>query len=157
MRAMLNEKKRHHYIPITYLDSFTDGSRKVLAYRKDDPAKPICIAPSEIAFERYYYSQPLPDGGRNNNALEDFFSRIEGTWPKIVTALRSGADITAADLETLYTFMILMRVRVPATRDMVELSLAEQVKAEVRLLDELGKLTPKPEGFEDILEHMTVS
>jgi Protein of unknown function (DUF4238) len=150
-------KKRHHCIPITYLDNFTNSVGKVLAYRKDDPVKPLCIAPSEIAFERYYYSQPLPDGGRDNNKLENFFSSIESTWPKVVATLRSGAEIAAADLEALCTFVILMRVRVPATRDMVELSLAEQVKAEARLLDELGKLPPKPEGLEDILDHVTVS
>lgn len=153
---MPNEKKRHHYIPITYLNNFTDDAGRVLAYRKDDLIKPLCIAPSEIAFERYYYSQPLPDGGRNNNKLEDFFSTIEGTWPNLVAALRSGADMAAADLEALCTFIILMRVRVPATRDFIELSLAEQVKAEARLLDELGKLPPKPEGLEDILDHVTV-
>jgi len=50
-----------------------------------------------------------------------------------------------------------MRVRVPAARDIVEVSLAEQTKAEVRLLDQQGKLPPKPEGHEDILDHLSVA
>ena len=153
---MGNEKKRHHYIPITYLNNFTDDARRITAYRKDNPVPPLHLAPSEIAFERYYYSQPLPDGGRDNNTLEDFFSTIEATWPALVAALRSGST-GAADFEALCTFMSLMRVRVPAVRDMIELSRAEQVKATVKMLDRQGKLPPKPDGFEDILDHVEVS
>ena len=41
----------------------------------------------------------------------------------------------------------MLRVRVPAARDMVELSLAAIVKAETRRLDEAGYLPPKPEGL----------
>jgi hypothetical protein len=133
-----NEKKRHHYIPITYLSNFTDDAGRINAYRKDDPVPPLHLAPSEIAFERYYYSQPLPEGGRDNNTLEDFFSAIETTWPALVAALRSGSS--SPDIfEALCTFMSLMRVRVPAVRDMIELSRAEQVKATMQMLDRQGK------------------
>ena len=151
-----NEKKRHHYIPITYLNKFADDTGKVMAYRKDEVLKPLHLRPSEIAFERYYYSQPLPEGGQDNNTLEDFFSTIESTWPPLVDQLRSGSAISS-DLEALYTFMGLMRVRVPAARDMVEISLAEHVKATARFLDQAGKLSPKPKGHEDILDHINVS
>lgn len=151
-----SEKKRHHYIPITYLDNFADDTGKAMAYRKDDVLKPLRLRPSEIAFERYYYSQPLPEGGRDNNTLENFFSTIESTWPPLVDRLRSGSVISS-DLDALETFMSLMRVRVPAARDMVEISRAEQVKATARLLDQAGKLPPKPKGHEDILDHIGVS
>jgi hypothetical protein len=50
-----------------------------------------------------------------------------------------------------------MRVRVPAARDMVEVSLAERVKATTQLLDRQGKLPPKPKGHEDILDHLSVA
>jgi hypothetical protein len=151
-----NEKKRHHYIPITYLEKFTDEKGRVVAYRKDDVKTPLHVRPKEIAFERYYYSQPLPEGGQDNDRLEDFFSTIESTWPLLLDRLRSGSE-TAEDMGLLGTFMCLMRVRVPATRDTVELILAEQVKATTRLLDRQGKLPPKPEGHEDILDHMEVA
>jgi hypothetical protein len=140
-----NEKKRHHYIPITDLEKFADGAGKIFAYRKDEVQKAIHVQPNAIAFERYYYSQPLPEGGRDNNTLEDFFSTFEGTWTPLVERLRSGSD-TNSDFEALCTFMGLMRVRVPAARDMVEVSRAELVKATARLLDRQGKLPPKPGG-----------
>ncbi len=77
------QKKRHHYTPITYLNHFADNLGRIYAYRKDDVNTPLHVRPSEIAFERYYYSQPLPDGSRDNNTLEDFFSTIETTWPPL--------------------------------------------------------------------------
>ena len=123
-----NEKKRQHYVPTTYLNKFADAAGKIFAYRKDDVQAPLYVQPSRIAFERYYYSQPLPEGGRDNNSLEDSFSTIEGTWTPLVARLGSGSN-AAADLETLCTFMVLMRVRVPAARDMVEASLAEDIRA----------------------------
>jgi hypothetical protein len=98
----------------------------------------------------------LPEGGQDNNTLEDFFSTIESTWPPLVDRMRSGSA-TSSDLEALYNFMGLMRVRVPAARDMVEILLAEQIKATARRLDQTGKLPLKPKGQEDILDHMSVS
>jgi Protein of unknown function (DUF4238) len=156
-KGSANEKKRHHFIPITYLNKFADTEGKVFAYRKDDPQTALHLRPDAIAFERYYYSQPLPDGGRDNNKLENFFGTIESTWNPLAARLRSGSgDFTSSDFVDLFTFLILMRVRVPAARDMVEVTLAEQVKATTRLLDQQGELPPKPEGHENILDHLSV-
>jgi hypothetical protein len=136
MPPYTNEKKRHHYVPIAYLNGYTDSEDKVLAYRKDLPQTPLHLKPSEIAFERYYYSQPLPDGGRDNNSLEDLFSTIEASWTPIVERIRAQKDVRAEE-EAIIVFMSTMRVRVPAARDMVEASLSENVKATTRYLDHL--------------------
>jgi hypothetical protein len=154
-------KKRHHYIPVTYLDKFSDNSGKIFAYRKDEPSAPLYLPPKAIAFTKYYYSQPLPEGGQDDNTFEDYFASIEGKWTPLADRLRAGAAATnsfaSAEWEALFIFLGLMRVRVPATRDMVVIWLAEQVKAEARLLDRLGKLPPKPEGRENILDHMVIT
>ena len=155
-----NEKKRHHFISITYLNKFADTEGKVFAYRKDDPETALHLRPDAIAFERYYYSQPLPAGGRDNNTFENFFGTIESTWNPLAVRLCSSAaaNFTSSEFVDLFTFLILMRVRVPAARDMVEAMLAEQVKATTRLLDQQGKLPPKPEGLDDdILDHLSVA
>jgi Protein of unknown function (DUF4238) len=155
------EKKRHHFIPITYLKKFSDNTGKIFAYRKDNPQTALHLRPDAIAFETYYYSQPLPDDGRDNNTFENVFGTLESTWNPLVTRLCSGAsastDFASSEFVDLFTFLILMRVRVPAARDMVEVMLAEQTKAEVKLLDRQGKLPPKPEGREDILDHLSVA
>ena len=122
---------------------------KVFAYRKDNVEPALHLQPSAIAFERYYYSQPLPEGGRDNNTFENFFGTIESTWNPLAVRLCStaAANFTSSEFVDLFTFLILMRVRVPAARDMIEVTLAEQVKATTRLLDQQGKLPPKPEGL----------
>ncbi len=150
------DKKRHHYVPKAYLRFFCDDTGKVLVYRKDDPAKAIPLSPDNTAFHKYYYSQPTPDGGKDHNALEDCFSIIETNWPRIVDQLHRREHVNDSLVE-IFSFMTLQRARVPASRDVSEMILAEIFKARARTLDLAGKLPPKPLGFEDILDHVEVS
>ena len=55
--------------------------------------------------------------------------------------------------------MGLMRVRVPAVRDMIELSRAEEVKVTMRMLDRNGRLPPNPKGsrtFSTMLKYQSI-
>ena len=149
------DKKRHHYIPKAYLKFFCDDTGKVLVYRKDDPSKAIPLSPDSTGFHKYYYSQPRPDGGKDHNALEDCFAKIEGKWPEIVDRLHRRESVNDSLID-LFQFMILQRARVPASRDATESIEAERALASIRRLDGAGKLAPKPEGFEDILDHVEV-
>src|SRR5438270_13944917 len=106
MNAPANEKKRHHYNPVTYLKGFVDTSGCVFAWRKDQPEAPLHTVPEAIGFEKFYYSQPLPGGGRDNNSLEDFFSTIEAPWPQLLEKLATGAE-TDADFLPLIEFLML--------------------------------------------------
>jgi hypothetical protein len=157
MQEAKHQKKRHHYVPVSYLKEFTDSSGRIFAYRKECPEQALHLKPDEIAFERYYYSQPLPDNKQDNNRIEDFFSTIEAPWPTVVDGFRNLERSTHSNLMSFFQFLTLMRVRVPATRDMVETLLAESVKATTRLLDRQGKLPPKPEGLENLLDDLDVS
>ena len=152
------DKKRHHVVPVTYLKGFVDSSDKLHAYRKDEPTKPLHVIPESIGFRKYYYSQPIPGGGWDHNTLEDFFSDFtESKWNSVVKVIREEKALSKQQEEVLFQFMGAMRVRVPAARDAIEYMLAEQVKTTALLLDESGALPPKPEGHEDILDHVAVS
>jgi hypothetical protein len=150
------EKKKHHYIPRCYLKFFCDEQGQILLYRKDDPENPIRSSPDNQAFHKYYYSQPLPEGGRDNNSIENLFSGLEEKWPLIVERMRSRKDMSDV-VEDLFAFIGLQRVRVPACRDAAEAMLAETVKSTMRILDAAGELEPKPDGFKDILDHVEVA
>lgn len=156
MNARPNEKKRHHYNPVTYLQGFVDASGCVFAWRKDEPDTPLHTVPEAIGFEKYYYSQPLPDGGRDNNSLEDFFSTVEAPWPQLMERFAVRTE-TSLDFLPLIEFLMLQRVRVPCMRDAIELNLAENMKTEARVLDEAGLLPPKPEAHPDILDNLEIS
>ncbi len=154
--AVSMDKKRHHYIPKSYLKFFCDDAGRLLVYRKDDPCNPIQLSPDNTGFHKYYYSQPRPDGGTDHNALEDCFSRIEEKWPGIVERLHRRENVNDS-LDDIIQFMVLQRARVPASRDVAERLEAERTLATVRRMDAAGELPPKPEGFEDILDHVEVS
>lgn len=150
------DKKRHHYIPKAYLKFFCDDGGMVCVYPKDEPGKVFRQSPDSTGFHKYYYSQPLPEGGNDHNTLEDHFSNLESKWPAIVERLKRRQVVNDA-LEDIFAFIGLQRVRVPASRDATEKIDAEMVMATLRTLDAAGKLPPKPKGHEDILDHVEVS
>jgi Protein of unknown function (DUF4238) len=155
-RAAGNEKKKHHFVPVAYLKEFANTKGELRVYLKSNPEKTIWASPKNTAFRKYYYSQPTPEGGQDNNSLEDNFSKYESKWPEFVAKIRAGQD-ASEDLDFFFQFLMLQTSRTPATREMVELVLAEQVMQTARVLDRNGMLPPKPEGFEDILKMSVVT
>lgn len=149
-------KKRHHYVPKAYLKAFTDDKHRVLVYRKDEPDKALYVDPDGTGFERYYYSQPTPDGGVDHNRLEDLFSKTEGLWPAVVERLCRGEDVNDS-LLLIFEFMILQRVRVPASRDATEARLAAQVHRLMLDMVESGQLPPPPQQLQGLLDQVVVS
>jgi len=149
------QKKRHHYVPESYLKSFCNDQGKLLVYRKDDPHKALPLVPSATQVRRYYYSQPTPEGGQDNNTLEDLFSTIESAWPETVVALERRENVNDR-LENVFEFMSLQRVRVPAARDAAEVADAQAVKMTLSMLYASGKLPEFP-GGKEILEAVEVS
>lgn len=154
----MNDKKRHHFISQTYLRSFGRQDGKLCVYSKDKPARPWWAATDTIAFENYYYSQPTPDGGQDNNRLEDHFSSIENGWRSLVAKLGK-REIDVRDFENLLLFTIVHRVRVPTARDASERMLAESVRMTARHLNDHNLLPPPPANltFDELDRMMVVS
>lgn len=128
----------------------------VTVYRKNAPDRPYRQIPEEVGFQRYYYAQPLPDGDRDTNRIEDGFSELETKWPPIVERMRKGASVNDS-LEDIFAFIGLQRARVPAARDAAERMLAAMVMLETRRLQAEGKLPPPPKGMENILDNAVVA
>lgn len=149
-------KKKHHYVPEAYLKAFCGKDEQLAVYRKDAPTEPFRSRPGEVAFHKYYYAQPLPDGGRDTNRLEDQFSELESKWPPIVDAL-AASEIVNNRLEDIFAFVALQRARVPAARDAAEQILAASVMATARKLEVEGKLPPTPKECENLLNDVVVS
>jgi hypothetical protein len=48
----MNDKKRHHFVPVGYLKGFCDEDEKIRAFLKDAPINDkIHLKPDEIGFE----------------------------------------------------------------------------------------------------------
>src|SRR5687768_11990106 len=151
----MQQTKRHHFVPKAYLNAFCDESGRLLVYRKDGPSDPLQVAPSATQFRRYYYSQPAPDGGQDNNTLEAVFSTIESDWPETVAKLHRREDANDR-LENIFQFMTLQRVRVPASRDAAESMLARTVKDTMKVMLARGELPPLPPGLADLPNEVQV-
>lgn len=149
-------KKRHHFVPKAYLRSFVDDRGRVLVYLKDQPTKVLEVNPDATGFERYYYSQPTPEGGVDHNTLEDLFSNLEGQWPPLVQAMHGSEDVNDS-LEAIFQFMILQRVRVPASRDATEARLAAGFHQNILDMLNRGQLPPPPPELEGRLDDVVVS
>ena len=152
----IQQKKRHHFVPKAYLKAFANEDGQVLVYRKDNPERALLAKPDTTQFERYYYSQPMPEGGQDNNTLEDIFCEVESAWPALVERLARKESVND-DIDHFIQFVALQRARVPAARDAVEAALAATVKDTLRMLVRNGKLPPPPSGFEHILDKIDVS
>ena len=134
-------------MPKAYLNAFCDDRGRLLVYRKDNPAKPLHVAPDATQFRRYYYSQPTPEGGRDSK-LEGFFSTVESEWPKTVALLHQRENVNDR-LERIFEFMSLQRVRVPAMRDALEAAMARNIKDRMKVLLAKGLLPPPPLQLND--------
>ena len=152
----MQQTKRHHFVPKAYLKAFCDRLGKLRVYRKDGPAEPLHQVPNATQFRKYYYSQPTPDGGQDNNTLETVFSSIESHWPETVAKLHARGDVNDR-LENIFQFIALQRVRVPASRDAAESMLAQTVKDTMEVMLANGKLAPPPPGLADLPDLVQVS
>jgi hypothetical protein len=156
MNETTPNRKRHHYVPVTYLKGFCDNAGQVVAYRKDEPDKPLYLSPTEIAFERYYYSQPLPEGGQENHRFEDFFASVETYWPRALAAAHTGT-FNPELLHWLYAFMTMMRARVPAARDFHESAMVLKMRLEVQALADIGQLPAELVRYEHELDTVDIA
>ena len=139
----MTQKKRHHYVPEAYLRAFCNASGLVKVHPKLEGAETYFVSPSGTGVRRYYYSQPTPEGGIDNNRLEDFFSTLEGLWPPLVKKMERRENVNN-DLSIIFEFTALQRVRVPASRDATEMRLATSVKQVLLALHAAGRLPPIP-------------
>jgi len=143
-------------VPIVYMKGFCDSAGKVVAYRKDAPDRPIIGKPSNVGFEKHYYSQPLPEGGREDSAFEKLFGSIEAHWPEVLAAARRG-QLDKSSAWYLFAFMTAMRARVPAARDFQESLMAVRLRAEVKALASVGCLPSELERYRDELDTVQVA
>lgn len=149
-------KKKHHYVPVSYLKAFCADDGMLQVYRKDDPERPFRKRPDDVAFHKYYYAQPLPEGGRDADRIEDRFSELETKWPVIVERMADETPLNDS-LEEIFQFLALQRARVPAARDAAEKMLAAYVMATARQLEADGKAPPPPAGITSALDYAVVS
>lgn len=150
------ERKRHHFVPVTYLRGWAGTEGKLHAYVSDRADRPLHVRPEEIGFEKYYYSHTREDGSRDNDSFEELFGTIETHWPLVHDALDTGL-LGPEALHWLYSMLTLMRTRVPAARDYNEALMALETRTSLKVFAEMGKLPTKLKRYEDELDTVEVT
>lgn len=138
-------------MPQAYLRAFADTNERLFAYRKNNPSEPHLRSIRDVAAENYYYAQIKPDGSRDLETLEKLFQASENLWPDIVGYLAGGNQLPSRLLGPFYEFLGGLRVRGPASRDAMELALAEQVRAFGQIMEDRGDFAPPPPGLKEAL------
>lgn len=156
-QGSIPERKRHHFVSVTYLNAWVSGpGMKLHAYRSDNPSKPLHVRPDEIAFENYYYSQTRPDGTRDNDSFEALFGGVESNWPAVIAASKA-QTLDRSALHWLYAMTTMMRTRVPAARDYNEQIMALETRTSLKVFAEMGKLPDKLKRYENELDTVDIA
>lgn len=106
----MNTPKRHHYLPIFYLEKFSKNNilsvfdRELNEYREQSPIS--------TAVKKHYYTIEDNDGNKNVE-IEKFLSQIEGDAKPIIAKLEKSEKISEEDKERLSAFISFLMNRVP--------------------------------------------
>jgi len=117
----MNRKKKHHYLPISYLNGFCDQKNMIWTYHKDLSAEPHCQKPENTAFIKNFYAMEREDGSLDTNTFEDALSDIiEGPAANALNSLRFSQIPSFDDQQQLALFIGFMLARTPSYRKFYE-------------------------------------
>jgi hypothetical protein len=117
--------KRHHYVPISLLERFTNEDGKLYVFDKRLPEKGVRIStPEDVFVERHLYSIMKKDGTKDT-WLEEEYADLEGVSKpvigKIVAEARESRvpEFSTQEREIFDVFFYQQWKRVPQVRDKV--------------------------------------
>jgi len=111
-----NPKKRHHYIPVFYLNGFTNSNGYLYIYDKYN--KPVFeSSPEGIAYENHYFSFVNSEGERDSETLENAIKLLEDESARVLRKIHNYEKLSIDDRRTFSLFVSSMMVRVPNMRE----------------------------------------
>lgn len=148
-------KKKHHFVSVTYMNGFVGSDGRLWRYLPEKADQPQRVAPSSLGYEKFYYSQKLPAGTRDDHSFENLWHAVETVWEKTARAAAGGRSSLAISLNLL-GMVALMKTRVPAARDRNALLIAAKMRAQVQAAHEHGILPTEYERYADELDTVPI-
>jgi len=147
----MNQKisKKHHYLPIHYLEGFTDSNNSFFVYDKKAD-KIFSTSPNGAFFENNLNTVSLPDGVESD-FLEDLYTEFENTSWGTLNKIRKStykSTIELMDKMHLFSFLLFLYWRLPCNIEFVE-KLSEKAFVEnnefdyLKLKSKNGEMVPK--------------
>ncbi len=123
------KKKKHHYIPASYLKGFTDPRRSNILWVYEKGGNKIVAAPPHKTGLRIgYYSFMREGGQKDTDAFENTFEVLEGDAGNVLKKFGKLEEITPSDKAVMALFMGFLITRVPTYRNRVEEFASEAAK-----------------------------
>lgn len=136
------EKRKHHYIPVFYLENFTcipeDSVQTPWVWIFERGKKePYRKAPANAASEtRFYDVEGL--NGKLSSVVEDLLSQLESLSSEVLRKILVRQSLTQGERYAFAMFVVSMRVRIPYFKE----SFAQVVKDLARKFMEMSALQP---------------
>jgi hypothetical protein len=146
----MSEPRKHHYVPASYLAGFTDTGRADgrLFVLDKGTGRQWESSPAKSGCERdFYMIEVAEDIGDDPQAVENFFSKVEGDSRDAIQAtIRDGRVPEGAMRDRLIEFLALQATRVPGTLDGFD-KFGEQLAKTVAWY-----LTATPDAWEAVMK-----
>jgi uncharacterized protein DUF4238 len=142
---MENEKRKHHFVPRSFLRGFATDSKDSLiwGYDKKYGRCSGCRSIHRICSLDYYYEQVKPDGGKTE-VLEDGFQTIEKPAIEIIRNLSASKALAPEEKGCLAFYIGLLLTRGPSFRDGVHECLKHSLEILLQKEYESGRLPQPP-------------
>jgi hypothetical protein len=125
-------KIKHHYVPVFYLNYFTDSNGLVHVYDKDQKIL-FASRPENTAYEKHYYRITDDTGEASPDLVEDLIGRIETYAGQAIKKILAKDPLDEKEKSNLFAFMACMFTRGPNYRQNVENAFAEFIKYKSKL------------------------
>lgn len=110
-------KKRHHYLPQSYLRGFADPTRDgfIWVYERNG-GKPVRTNIVNAGVQGHYHSFTGADGSVDSDSIEDTLQKIEDIFTWTIQKVAGVQPLTQGDKATLPLLLAIMLIRVPKFR-----------------------------------------
>jgi hypothetical protein len=125
---MEQAKKRHHFLPVFYLQGFTEpDSKRLWIYEKGNPIVRLST-PENEGCQKFYHAFITHEGNRDTDTIENYFEKIETETGKLLIKIHRREILAEQDRKYLALFVSFMRTRTPLFRNDIEKMAAEHIK-----------------------------
>ena len=146
----MTQPRKHHFLPQFYLRDFSQDQRSIFQIDKSTGKHYSCQIKDTAAIRDFHEIDA--DGVEDPHSLEKLLAKIESELADQLRAfLKDGVSNTTA-LHEVIGLLSMLRMRVPAVKEHIEQSLASQVRATAKILEQAGELPKPPPGLEKILK-----
>lgn len=142
----LQNKIRHHYVPIGLSKNFCLEEKRLYLYDILDK-KIIPSSPKDAFLQKNLHTLVKEGGELDHNLVENEFMEIEGHGAKAINEIIHGEIISGNRKSHLATLVALQHLRTPTARKAIEAVLKESIIATAKVLDAGGKIGEVPEAL----------